>query len=724
MENRDLVEGRISRLVAAEVDGDGMATLYCRGEDGTITSRREPFCPWVLVAFPDLVASLQTPHEVIPLEGEGKYRWRVLFPNVKSYEAGLKELRELSGVSASSLNAPYRVFSDLTQQFLMMCPARLFQGMRFEELRRLQLDIETRTEGEPHFPDAKRRGDCILMISLKDSSGFEQCLVNHGDEKALLQEFVKVFCERDADVIEGHNIYNFDLPYIRERCRLHKVPFTLGRDGSIPKVRSSRLSFGERTLNFTRFDIYGRHIIDTYHLVQLYDISHRDMESHGLKAAAKYFHVAVPNRTYVDGEEITKMFDTHPETLMDYCLDDVRETDSLSRILSPSYFYQTTLIPYGYQSVVTRGNATRIDALLCGEYLRENCALPVPEMPQPVQGALTEGERQGVFQNVWHVDVRSLYPSIIVSRGLTPSRDVRGVFLRLLEGLRQFRLAAKDARKKADTQEKRDYYDALQATFKILINSFYGYTAFAQGTFNDYRMAAEITSTGREILAGMREFLESSGAVIIEMDTDGIYFTPPAGETEPEHLLARIQEVLPQGIEVELDAVYKAMFGYKSKNYALLHTDGSVTMTGAALKSRGLEPFQRRFIRDVITLKLTGREAEVPALYEKTIADLEEHRLPLSDFAQKEVLSTDPAAYAAKVVAGTAKKSAAYDLAIGSSKTYKMGDTVEFYVTGTKKTVSVTGNSKLLSDADPNLRDENVPYYLAKLQSLMSKLNG
>ncbi|MBQ6472659.1 MAG: hypothetical protein IJJ33_11795 [Victivallales bacterium] len=401
----------------------------------------------------------------------------------------------------------------------------------------------------------------------------------------------------------------------------------------------------------------------------------------------------------------------------------MRETDALSRILSPSFFYQASLVPLSYQNCVIRSTATRIDAMLCAEYMTRNAALPVPQDAVQFAGALTAGEKQGVFQNVWHVDVRSLYPSIIISRQLTPASDHQGVFLRLLTGLREFRLAAKDARKTAPP-EQRDHYDALQSTFKILINSFYGYCGFAQGTFNDYRLAALITSTGRDILDGMSNFLESIGAMVIEMDTDGIYFTPPPGESSVEQMQNRIQQTLPPGIEIEIDDTYQAMLGYKSKNYALLHHDGRITMSGAALRSRGLEPFQRHYIADHVSLLLQGHADQIPALYQKYVEDIENHRLPLSDFAKKEYLSTDPKAYMQKVIEGKAKRSASYELAVrAGGNRFQLGDAVTYYVTGDKKSVSVTDNAKLLENATPGERDENLPFYLNKLKQLYTKFS-
>jgi DNA polymerase elongation subunit (family B) len=324
-------------------------------------------------------------------------------------------------------------------------------------------------------------------------------------------------------------------------------------------------------------------------------------------------------------------------------MDDVRETGAISHLLLPSYFHQAQLVPLSLQNCVVRGNATRIDALLVAEYLQAGAALPTPQAPRAFQGGLTDSPSSGVFENVWHADVRSLYPSVIISQGLTPRSDTQGVYHGLLAGLRQFRLEAKDAAREADGQE-REHLNALQSSFKVLINSFYGYVGFRQGTFNDFDMAEKVTAEGRRILQSMLDFLNESGADVIEMDTDGIYFVPPDEVSDTEEMARRIQAILPAGIEIDLDATYQAMFGYKSKNYALLGHDGKLSVTGAALKSRGLEPFQRNYIHQVLRLLLERRNDEIPRLYERFQEDIEQHRLPIADFAKREVLSTSPGA--------------------------------------------------------------------------------
>ncbi|MBP5182018.1 MAG: hypothetical protein J6331_03205, partial [Lentisphaeria bacterium] len=98
-----------------------------------------------------------------------------------------------------------------------------------------------------------------------------------------------------------------------------------------------------------------------------------------------------------------------------------------------------------------------------------------------------------------------------------------------------------------------------------------------------------------------------------------------------------------------------------------------------------------------------------------------DHRITFRELSKSETLSDSPEAYKRKLAEGTARRSAAYELALASGKDFRQGDQISFYVTGTKKKVSVVENSKLLSDAREEIRDENTAYYLDKLEELRRK---
>lgn len=703
------------RIVAAEPTDRGLL-CYCRTQDGQLTQELLPFQPFLIVNNELPLETLPEPAQKIPLQGVGFHNLILTFSNAKELKEAEKAVKK---IFYSGPTVPYRLFSDLHAQAFMQNSLRLFRNMTFPELHRLQIDIETFTAEGFDFPNAERDSDEVIMISLRDSTGWETCLCGTDlSEKELLQTMIQLINERDPDVIEGHNLFNFDLPYLEKRAARYRLKLTLGRDGSVIKKRPSRYTYGENTANYTRYDIFGRHVIDTLHLVRLYDVSYRGLESHGLKTAARHFGIASPHRVYVPGNEISNTYLNDPEQLKTYALDDVRETDGLSRILLPGYFYQTQLTPLTLQNCVVRGNASRIDLILVADYLRRQTALPLPSSARTYQGGLTDSFEAGIFENVWHMDIQSLYPSIIVANQFTPKADELGIFLHYLTTLRQFRLQAKHAAKTAKGEEQ-ELLSALQKTFKILINSFYGYTGFAQGTFNDYDLAENITAIGRDLLKTMQQALQAEGAKILEMDTDGIYFVPPENSEEMP-LLQKIQATLPQGIDVDLDNTYSAMFCYKSKNYALKKHDGSIAITGAALRSRGYEPFLRDLIRTLLELLLTCQFSAIPSYLDELKHKISTHQIPLDQLAKRENLPSSIEAYQKNMQEGKGRRSAVMELAIRTGRNYRVDDQLSYYVTGTKKNVVIADNCKLLKENHEE-RDENIKFYLEKVKNIEEK---
>src|SRR5213082_414259 len=154
-----------------------------------------------------------------------------------------------------------------------------------------------------------------------------------------------------------------------------------------------------------------------------------------------------------------------------------------------------------------------------------------------------------VARNVWHCDVASLYPSIMLQFDCFPASDRLQIFRHLLTDLRTFRLEAKAKMRAEKNPTRQHHLQALQNTFKILINSFYGYLGFAQGHFADFDAAARVTQIGRDLLKKMIEWLNAHDAQVIEVDTDGIYFVPPP-DIGINDLQKDLAKELPPGIDV------------------------------------------------------------------------------------------------------------------------------------------------------------------------------
>ncbi|NKB23829.1 MAG: DNA polymerase II [Kiritimatiellae bacterium] len=717
--------GLISLERIAEKDRPDEMLLFFR-EHGERHEKREVFTPFIWLVSSDLIDADINPLEIRHLEGRGAFRYLALFGSWKIFQDVVKKLKAKTGLNPSSSEAPYFFVNDPIQQHLLLTGRTSFKGMSFSSLKRMQVDIETYTTPDYDFCNAERDTDRIIAIALSDETGWVEVLSGSDmDEATLLEQFVSRVQERDPDVIEGHNIFKFDLPYIQTRAKKHGISLELGRDGSAPQKRSGRFSAAERAITYPKYEIFGRHVMDTLFMVQLYDVSSRSLESFGLKEVATHFGLAPANRTYLEGATIAREFDKNPDRVMEYARNDILETRALSDLLSPIYFVQAQLFPLSYQNILVRGNGVKIDSLLLREYLRQENAIPFPDEPKEFAGGYIDLFFSGITENVHHCDVRSLYPSLMLKNELAPSSDELGVFLHVLDYLRMFRLNAKEQMQSTTSDDQRRYWNAFQNTFKIIINSFYGYLGFQQGRFNDFEIAAEVATKGREVLKNMVAWIEKNEGRPIEIDTDGIYFVPPSLRTDAElsTYRQRFKEALPDGVEIEFDGIYKTMFSYKMKNYALLNDAGKMIIKGAALKSRGLEPFQRKFLREIVRLKLEGREGDISSLKNEYQAAIEQRTWPIQQLAKTETLQEAPSRYAEKIEGKSRGRNAAYELAIQSGRDYQAGDRISYYVMGQKKTVALYEYAKMISDWNPADRDENVAYYLAKLEALYKKFS-
>ena len=694
---------------------------------GRVHFRDEPFQPFILVSDPSIVSGCRVPCAVRQLAGDELFSCQLLFDSWSECLTARDFLVAKTGKSYSALDAPFLFLPDLSHQYMLASGTTLFKGLEFSELRCLALDIETACAEGYGFSNPERPEDRIISIALKDSHGEE--IVLRGDQQTepeLLQALNEAIHRCDPDVITGHNIFRFDLDYIGRRAQMHGIRLNWGRNGTSPHITPhARWSLAEKTLEYPRWDIYGRHVIDTYFLVQLYDVSGRNLESHGLKAVARHFGIAAEARTYLDGADISAAFQNDHEQLYRYNLDDVRETLSLFRLLGYPWFLQSRIFPYSFQNCVIRGNATRINALFLREYLSRGHAIPARTSgAAPFEGGYTESSFAGVIGPIVHCDVASLDPSLMLTYRLSPAKDSLGLFLPMLAELRRFRLTAKQSARDSTEDSERHYFDALQQVFKVLINSFYGYLGAALHNFSDPAAAAEVTRLGRVTIRNMIDLLVSEGASPVEVDTDGIYFKPPDGcatEEAERALVQRISQKLPEGIEVELDGRYRSMLAYKIKNYALQDYDGRIIIKGSGLRSRGLEPYMREFMRDLIELLLTGKAGMVERLFDQYVARLRSSGLDVAWVTRSETLNESPDSYREKLRLGKRNHSAAFEIALASGKPYRAGDHVSYYVSGSGRDATAYEQCRATAAFDPAHPDINVLYYIEKLRHVQKR---
>jgi DNA polymerase elongation subunit (family B) len=310
--------------------------------------------------------------------------------------------------------------------------------------------------------------------------------------------------------------------------------------------------------------------------------------------------------------------------------------------------------------------------------------VPVPLEVAPFDGGFTKSYQEGVFKHVLHFDVASLYPSLLLSIARNPRNDSLGVFIPLLKSLREYRLKFKLLARTAATADERAEAQARQASFKILINSFYGYLGFSGARFGDGELAAEVTRRGRELLQALIEEFSRQGCTILEADTDGIYLASEKDFAAPEKLLARVAPTLPPGIELEYDGSYTAMFCYKAKNYALY--DGKkMTLRGSALRSRGIEPFLKKLSRQLLRYLVGASEESPLALLGELRTQLEARALPVVEVAKSESLSMNPDAYERFIAEGGKPRRASAEAALKMNPRPRMGERIAYFIAPKQK---------------------------------------
>lgn len=666
-------------IVAVEVDG--VRTRVYRRVGGGMVSEEHSFTPWMLTTQRHDIAGAEWEE----LEGEG-YKHLAKFSDRKAYENARYWIRDSH---AANIILPSAV-----RQFLTLSGKTLFKGMAFEDVVRMQLDIETATLS-PNAPDAS-----ILMVAISDNTGFETVIC--GDEPTILRETIACIRERDPDIIEGHNIYDFDLQYLATRAKKYGIRLAFGRDGSeITFGQRLNCAIGYYSRPFTPAHIHGRHILDTLLCVQRYDVAKASLSSYSLKYVAKALGFAEDNRDIIPHNQIASEWKTNPERVKAYAIQDVRETRLLAELVCPPEFYLTQMLPDTFSHAATSGTGEKINSILIRQYLHRGQAIPEQTSPTPLPGGYTEVRSTGVINRIVKCDVESLYPSIMLRDRVKPSNDTLDVFLPALEELTKRRFAAKKLARESEGRT-RAYWDGMQSAFKILINSFYGYLA-GPFNFNDYTAAARVTTTGQRLVKLIVEELEKTGSVVIEIDTDGVFFQPPAGIETLEQEVAYIEKigsVLPEGIRLAHDGRFKAMISLKMKNYVLATYDGRLIFKGSALRSRADEPFGLKFISDAAECLLSGQKEKVKELYQQLARRINAGELAVDEFARRERVTE-------KTFTSSSKKRLA-----AAAQGAKVGDYVRVYQRS-------DGSIGLVEDYN---HDEDRHYLLDKLYKFASRL--
>lgn len=488
----------------------------------------------------------------------------------------------------------------------------------YEQLTKLYIDIET-TGLDPLV-------DRVLMVGLMSETGVKT-IITDTDEKVILARTIEHLKANKPDCLIGHNLINFDLPFLATRCRINNIPHPFTKADKPTRITSS--SVNGQPIEFTPVYWKGTDILDTYQQIAIWDKAAAVLRSYGLKNSVLALGLRDDRRLELSVDRIRECWDNGDlATIQDYLAFDLDDTQLLANYLLPVVYYQMNYVPnLNFQTLAIASPALKAQKI----HQRLLPGLePDADGQSGFDGGTVELLKPGLHSNVAKIDVSSLYPSIMLRYGICSRKDTENRFLGVLEYMRseRFRLKAlgKSGDRSASFQEK---------ALKVLINGSYGFFGTGYYSFNDYEAAALVTAYGRKILDLMVEALDRYGDITIEIDTDGIYFS----HSEPDTVYAAVVDALPDGIEIDLEIKNFGMYIAKMKNYVLVSPEGKTSVKGL-FRKRNRYPLQNEFPIEFIRLYFTQGLESSEAYYQEVRSMLASGDIPVEDLTITRKIST------------------------------------------------------------------------------------
>ena len=422
-----------------------------------------------------------------------------------------------------------------------------------QNFRILSFDLEVRN---PHgMPDSEE--DEIIMIGVSSNFGINQVIstktnskdkddfVNQvASEKEMIEEFVRIIKDNNVDIIVGYNSDNFDFPYLKDRAKILGVDLDIGMDGS--DIRFIRRGYA----NAASFK--GLIHVDLYLVMRRY----MTLERYTLERV--YYELFGEEKIDVPGDRIWEFWDNGGEeldTLFDYSLDDVISTLKIAEQTLPLNLELTRIIGQPLFDVSRMATGQQAEWFLVKQAYFDNEVVPNKQganfanraAAEDNEGGYVREPEKGLHENLVQFDFRSLYPSIIISKNISPDvmvlgdienedeyniapehgikfrKEPQGFIPSVIDKILQERFRIKREMKACDDETRKKALDVQQQAIKRLANTMYGIYGFPRFRWYSFECAKAITSWGRQYIKSSIKKAEEYGFYTIYADTDGFY---------------------------------------------------------------------------------------------------------------------------------------------------------------------------------------------------------
>lgn len=412
------------------------------------------------------------------------------------------------------------------------------------------------------------------------------------DEKELVEETIKELNTPKNSFIITYNGDNFDFAYTKDRAKKLGVEFKV--NGATPRTMRHGLD------NATKLS--GIQHIDSFQIIKLLartgaiNTVKMDIESVSEKVFGEFKEKVYPSEINEawEGKDKKKM-----ERLVDYNLKDSRTALRIAKDFLPLFVEISKLTSQTLYETTRNSTSQMVEDLLLKEaHSRGMIAPNKPKEPEiqerstnPIKGAFVKEPISGLHEDIAILDFASLYPSIIISHNLSPDTlncthpeckeknstpdgtwfctKTKGLFPEILEKMLKQRLVLKKEykRKKKEGIDDKILF-AKQWALKIVLNSVYGYLAYARARWYSRECASATTALARGYIQATIKKAEEEGFKVLYGDsiTKDRFVTVlnPKGKIEViniEDLFEQSKGFLTQrsGKEVRLIQGYKAL---------------------------------------------------------------------------------------------------------------------------------------------------------------------
>lgn len=481
--SNDLIYGanKETRVVSVEAKGDTLI-LFKEAEDGSVFEEYMNATYWV-------ATNRKISEKQDILEGKQHYKYLARFETPE-------EMKMLQDKLYQKRLDFYRIY-DPKECNLVLQGITYFKGLSPKDVSILSFDIET--TGLTHDENSK-----VLLISntFRRAGTTVKRLFAYDDyatEADMFDDWCSFVRSHNPAILAGHNIFGFDLLYMQYVANRAGTTLRLGRDGSAIQFnkKTSKKRASPNDIEYFNALVFGREIVDTMFLSMTYDFA-KKYTSYGLKSIIKEEGLEKQDRVFYDAGQIRYKYKDPEEwaKIKAYAIDDADDALALFDLMIPAYFYFTQSVSKSFQQMINSATGSQINNMMVRSYLQEGHSVAKATEVEPFEGAISFGIA-GLYRNAVKLDVASLYPSVMRAfKIFDKAKDPKEYFSAMVEYFTLERLK----NKKLAKETKEPYYNDMQESQKIAINSMYGFLGATGLNYNSPANAALVTRKGRELL--------------------------------------------------------------------------------------------------------------------------------------------------------------------------------------------------------------------------------